>query len=109
MPASDDFHPPSPTALLPMTALASQWQTLKTPLFPYLKLPVICPQSHLPTQSTNKSHLKADGSAHHVEGNSAEAVLLQEGHEEAEADKDHDVDILKHWKEQKSFLLLFAI
>jgi hypothetical protein len=48
-------------------------------------------------------HLKANGRAHHVEGDGAEAVLLQEGHEEAEADEDHDVHILEHWKLAQAF------
>ena len=33
----------------------------------------------------------------HVEGDGGEAVLLEEGHEEAEADEDHHVHVLEHW------------
>jgi len=42
------------------------------------------------------SNLKTDGRTHHVEGDGAQAVLLEKGHQEPEADEDHDVHILEH-------------
>ena len=41
--------------------------------------------------------LDGGGGAHHVEGHGGEAVLLQEGHQEPDADEDHRVDVLEHW------------
>ena len=40
--------------------------------------------------------LDGERRADHVEGHGGEAVLLEEGHEEADASEDHDVDILEH-------------
>lgn len=40
--------------------------------------------------------LEAQGRDHEVEAHRAEAVALQEHHEEAETDEDHDVDVLEH-------------
>lgn len=42
-----------------------------------------------------KSPLEAEGSDQEVESHSAEAVAFEEGHEEAESNKDHHVDILE--------------
>ena len=40
--------------------------------------------------------LDGEGGTDHVEGHGGEAVLLEEGHEEAEPDEDHHVHVLKH-------------
>lgn len=40
--------------------------------------------------------LEAEGGHHEVKTHRAEAIPLQEHHEEAEADEDHDVNILEH-------------
>ena len=40
--------------------------------------------------------LDGEGGTDHVEGHGGEAVLLEEGHEEADTSEDHDVDILEH-------------
>lgn len=40
--------------------------------------------------------LQEHGGQHEVDADRAEAVPLQEGHQEAEADEDHDVDVLEH-------------
>ena len=46
------------------------------------------------------SPLEADHCTEHVEGNSAQPVLFQEGHEEAETDEYHNMNILEHWKKK---------
>ena len=43
--------------------------------------------------------LDGEGGAYHVEGDRGEAVLLEEGHEEADTSEDHDVDVLEHCEE----------
>lgn len=40
--------------------------------------------------------LQAEGRDHEVEAYRAKTVALQEHHQEAETDEDHDVDILEH-------------
>lgn len=45
--------------------------------------------------------LEAEGGYHKVETHRTEAITLQEHHQEAEADEDHNVDILEHWKERE--------
>lgn len=42
-----------------------------------------------------KSPLEAEGSDEEVEAHSAKAVAFEEGHEEAESNKDHHVDVLE--------------
>lgn len=42
-----------------------------------------------------KSPLQAEGSDQEVEAHSAKAVALEEGHEEAESNKDHHMDVLE--------------
>lgn len=46
--------------------------------------------------------LQGKGCDQEVEAHAAEAVALQEGHEEAEADEDHDVHILEACTMQKT-------
>ena len=45
-----------------------------------------------------QSPLNTEGCHQEVEAHCAEAVPLQEGHEEAEPDKDHDVHVLEAWE-----------
>ncbi len=40
--------------------------------------------------------LQRDGGDQEIQRHGAVAVLLQERHQEAETDEDHDVDILEH-------------
>ena len=44
--------------------------------------------------------LDIEGSDEEVEPDSAEPIPLEERHQEAEPDEHHDVDILKHCKEE---------
>lgn len=46
-----------------------------------------------------KSPLETEGRNQEVEAHTTEAVALQEGHEEAESNKNHDMDILEAWRE----------
>ena len=46
-----------------------------------------------------KSPLQTKGGNQEVEAHSTEAVAFQEGHEETESNKDHDVHILEAWSE----------
>lgn len=46
----------------------------------------------------NRAPLKAQSSEKEVETNATEAILLQEGHEEAKPNKYHDMHILEYWK-----------
>lgn len=48
-----------------------------------------------------KSPLEAKGGDEEVESHSAKAVALEEGHEEAESNKDHHMDVLETWEERK--------
>ncbi len=57
---------------------------------------------HRATSKRAYFYLNTDGRTHHVERDGAQPVLLEEGHEEAEADEDHDVDILEHWNIKSS-------
>ena len=41
--------------------------------------------------------LSDDDGDHDGEGDGGVAVVLQEGHQEAEASKEHDVDVDDHW------------
>ena len=45
--------------------------------------------------------LERDDGAHHVERDRGQTVLLQKSHQEAEADEDHHVHILKHCGEEE--------
>ena len=42
--------------------------------------------------------LDAERRHQEVEGHCGEAVLFQEGHQEAESHKDHDMNILETWE-----------
>ncbi len=46
--------------------------------------------------------LKDDGGDQKKDSHCAVAVLLQKGHQEAETDEHHDVDILEHYAKQKA-------
>lgn len=48
-----------------------------------------------------KSPLEAKGSDEEVESHSTKAVALEEGHEEAESNKDHHMDVLETWEERE--------
>lgn len=52
-----------------------------------------------------KSPLQTKGTDQEVEAHTAEAVAFQEGHEETESNKDHDVDILEAWREEDGHTL----
>lgn len=49
-----------------------------------------------------QSPLHAKGGDQEVEAHAAEAVALKKGHEEAEPDEDHDVDVLEAWRKSQS-------
>lgn len=51
----------------------------------------------MPDALHEEAPLQAEGGQEQVDAHAAEPVLLEEGHEETEADEDHDVDVLKHW------------
>lgn len=51
----------------------------------------------VPDALHEETPLQAERRQEQVDAHAAEAVPLQEGHQEAEADEDHDVDVLKHW------------
>lgn len=53
----------------------------------------------MPESLHEEAPLQAEGSQQQVDAHAAESISLQEGHEEAEADEDHDVDILKHCRD----------
>ena len=40
--------------------------------------------------------LDAEGGDHHVQGDSGQPVLLQEGHQESKPNENHHMDILEH-------------
>ena len=46
--------------------------------------------------------LQSDGGDQEIKCHGAVAVLLQKGHQEAETDEHHDVDILEHYAKQKA-------
>lgn len=46
-------------------------------------------------------------STQHVQRHGTQTIFLQEGHEEAKANEDHDVDILKHYRADTTFHLLW--
>ena len=52
----------------------------------------------VPQALGQQTPLQAEGSQQQVTAHAAEAVPLQEGHEEAKADEYHHMDILKHWR-----------
>ena len=56
---------------------------------------------HVPEALHEEAPLQAEGSQQEVDAHAAETVSLQECHQEPEADEDHDVDILKHWRHEK--------
>lgn len=49
----------------------------------------------------NRAPLKAQSSEKEVETDTTEAILLQEGHEEAKPNEYHDMHILEYWKRGK--------
>lgn len=49
----------------------------------------------------NRAPLKAQSSEKEVETNTTEAILFQEGHEEAKPNEYHDMHILEYWKRGK--------
>ena len=55
---------------------------------------------HVEEPYDERGPLQRDDRAHHVERDRGEAVLLQEGHQETEADEDHHVDVLEHWRKK---------
>lgn len=56
---------------------------------------------HVPEALHEEAPLQAEGSQEQVDAHAAEPVSLQEGHEEAEADEDHDVNVLKHCRSER--------
>lgn len=53
---------------------------------------------HVPDSLHEEAPLQAEGSQEQVDSHAAEPILLEERHQEAKADEDHDVDVLKHWR-----------
>lgn len=49
----------------------------------------------------NRAPLKAQSREKEVETNTTEAILFQEGHEEAKPNEYHDMHILEYWKRGK--------
>ena len=56
--------------------------------------------------ANEQSPLEHVGGNEEVEGDAAESVLLQEGHQEAEADKHHAVDVHEHFEVNRSSMTL---
>ena len=56
----------------------------------------------------NERHLHHEGTDQHVDGHRAEAIELEEGHHEPEANKYHHVRVLEHCKKRQRFLCLVA-
>lgn len=59
----------------------------------------------VPEALHEEAPLQAEGSQEQVDAHTAEPVSLQEGHEEAEADEDHDVNVLKHCRSEREVQL----
>lgn len=55
----------------------------------------------VPEALHEEAPLQTEGSQEQVDAHAAESVSLQEGHKEAEADEDHNVDILKHCRNER--------
>lgn len=55
----------------------------------------------MPDALHEEAPLQPKGSQEQVDTHTAEPISLEEGHKEPEANEDHDVDILKHWKHGK--------
>ena len=55
----------------------------------------------VPEALHEEAPLQAEGGQEQVDAHAAEPVSLQESHQEPEADEDHDVDILEHWRKEK--------
>ena len=51
---------------------------------------------HVPDVLQQQAPLEAKGGQQQVDAHTAESIALQEGHQEAKADEDHHMDILKH-------------
>ena len=51
-----------------------------------------------------QSPLNTEGSHQEAEAHSTEAVALQEGHEEAEPNEDHDVHVLETWEKGRKWV-----
>lgn len=58
----------------------------------------------MPEALHEQAPLQTESGQKHVDAHAAEAVSLQEGHQEPEADEDHDVNILKHWRNEEGRL-----
>lgn len=55
----------------------------------------------VPQALHEEAPLQPKGSQEQVDAHAAEAVALEEGHEEPEANEDHDMNILEHWRKQR--------
>lgn len=56
---------------------------------------------HVPDALHEEAPLQPKSSQEQVDTHTAEPISLQEGHKEPEANEDHDVDILKHCRNEK--------
>ena len=56
-----------------------------------------------------ESPLDAKSCDQKVEPYGAEAVAFQESHEEAEANKDHDMDVLEAWEQRVLWLFIRSV
>lgn len=61
----------------------------------------------MPGALHEQAPLQAEGSQEQVDAHATESVSLQESHEEAKADEDHDVDILKHCRNERGGQLCY--
>ena len=50
---------------------------------------------------TESGPLQDDGRDQEIQRHCTVPIAFQEGHQEPETDEHHNVDILKHWKEQQ--------
>lgn len=55
----------------------------------------------MPDALHEEAPLQAEGSQEQVDAHAAEAISLEERHQEPKTNKDHDMDILKHCREER--------
>lgn len=55
----------------------------------------------VPQALHEEAPLQSEGGQEQVDAHAAEAISLEEGHEEPEANEDHDMNILEHWRKQR--------
>lgn len=55
----------------------------------------------MPQALHEEAPLQPEGGQEQVDAHAAETVALEEGHEEPEANEDHDMNILEHWRKKR--------